>query len=309
MAKVPVKNNSSYRRRAFRVYEQVDLVYHKLGFNRDQLSNTDFNNILNNKIKSFNRDNVSFFTETIVESQLPSSSSQQNETLNINISSSGVSFTSKEELVAGEYIMMRVLLLSSMIAITTCCKVVYSKVSNPYENNQYPFTVGVRFVKLKFSDKDLLDQHIRKKRRRIWTVNALMLGFLFIVIQVPDLFFELCADLFSFVIDELIEVLHLLYELIEFGLDIIVENVFHTEIQTTQTLVFYLQNLLLIGLSVPLIRVIILFCKNQFKQWQLFLYRKKSSIVYFWGEQTVLYKAVISCLSAGLLSLSVWGLS
>jgi hypothetical protein len=299
----------SNRRWAFRTYEQVDLVFYKLELNQEQICDTNFNDIFNSTVKPFGIDNTPPSTEAAVEYQLPSSCSQQNETLNINISSTGISFTSKEGLVPGEYLMMRVLLLSSMIAITTCCKVVYSKPSNPYEKHQYPYTVGVKFVKLKRTDKDLLEKHIRKKRERLWILNALLSIFLLIFIQVPDLFFELATDLFSFVIDEFIEILHLLYEVIEYGLDHIIEHVFHTEIQTTQIIVFYPQNILMLCLSIPLFRWAVNFCKNQFKQCQLFLYRKKSSILYFWREKAVLYKTGIACLSAGLMSLLVWNLS
>lgn len=289
MDKVQAEKNTSNRRQALRIYEQVDLVFHKLEFNEEQLYNPEFNNTLSGTVKSFNCENELYDIDA-VESQLPSSSSQKNETLNINISSTGISFTSKEELMPDDYLILRVLLLSSMIAITTCCKVVYTKPSNPHEKDQYPYTVGVRFVKLNASDKEVLAQYIRKKRLRLLGMNALLICFLFVFIQVPELFFEVATDLFSFVIDEFVGIVHLFYEIIEYGLDYIIEHIFHTDMQATQTLVFYLQNILMIGLSIPVFRLILEFCKSQVKQFQLFLYRKKSSVFYFWGGQTVLRK-------------------
>jgi len=227
---------------------------------------------------------------------MPASYSQKNETLNINISSTGGSFTSKEKLVPGDYLMMRVLLLSSMIVITTCCKVVYIKPSNPFEKNQYPYTIGVRFIKLKQQDKALLDEYVKKKRARRLVMNGLLACFILVAIQVPDLIIELIADLFSFIIDECIEVLHLFYEMLEYGLDQIIEHVFYTDMQSTQTIVFYIQTILFIGLSFPLFRVISSFCKKLIYHWQLSLYRKKASLLYCWGEQSLLRKAGIMSL-------------
>jgi len=307
MDKVNTENNNLNRRQAFRVYEQVDLVFHKIEFNQEQFNNTSFNKILNSTVQSFNAETLSSTANTSVESFIPASYSQKNETLNINISSSGISFTSKEELDSGDYLMMRVLLLSSMIVITTCCKVVYIKPSNPYEKNQYPYTIGVRFIKLKQEDKDLLDKHVKKKRTRLLIMNALLVCFILVVIQVPDLIFELAADFFSFIFDGCIEVFHLFYEIIEYGLDQIIEHVFHTDMQNTQMIVFYIQTLVFISLSFPLFRVISSFCKKSFYHWQLFLYRKKSSLLYCWREQTLLGK--VGVISLVILLTSFFGLS
>lgn len=302
------KKNKVNRRQAFRIYEQVDLVYHKIEFNQLELNNTNFNNILKSTVESFNAETRLSSDHNPAESFLPASCSQKNETLNINISSTGISFTSKEALEPGDYLMIRVLLLSSLIVVTTCCKVVYIKPSNPFEENQYPHTIGVRFVRLKAEDKALLDKHVSKKRTQHMIVYGLMAFFALVFIQVPDLIIELVIDLFSFIMDEVVELLHLLYEVVEYGLDHIIEHIFHTDMQSTQTIVFYLQNIIMIVLLIPVIRAMVLFCKKTMRQSQLSFYRKKASLFYCWREQTVLYKLGIICLAVMLFSFFVLGL-
>ncbi len=304
MDKENSEKNKSNRRQAFRVYEQVDLVFYKIELEQEQLNNADFSNILNSTVQSFNAETSASDANNSVESTLPASLSHENETLNINISSTGISFTSKEKLDSGDYLMLRVLLLSSMIAITTCCKVVYIKPSNPFENNQYPYTIGVRFINLKPEDKELLDRHVRKKRSRRLTMNVLFTCLVLGVIQAPDLIVELMADLFSFIIDECIEIFHLFYEMVEYSLDQIIEHTFHTDRQSTQTIVFYIQSILSIALLFPLVRMLISSVKKTFKYSLLFLYRKKSSVFYCWGEQTLLKK--IGVITLVLLLISVY---
>ena len=195
-----------------------------------------------------------------------------------------------------EYLMIRVLLLSSMTEITTCCKVVYIKPSNPFEKDQYPYTIGARFVKLKAEDKELLDNHIHKKKSRNLIIMGMLLSLLLIIIQIPDLVLELIVDLFSFVIDEFTELIHLLYEMFEYGLDLIVEHIFHTSVQSTQTIVFYIQVFLAIAISPSIFRIISSFCKKTVYHCQLVFYRKKSSLLYRWGQVALWHKVAMSCI-------------
>lgn len=295
MDKAKAEKNDSNRRRAIRVYEQVDLIFHKIDFNQEQLKNTGFNNILSTVVQSFDTaPSSSTTTPTSIEPLLPASHSQKNNTLNINISSTGISFTCNEKLMAADYLMIRVLLLSSMTVITTSCKVVYVKPSNPHEKNQYPYTIGARFIKLKPEDQKILDEHIKRKRSRRLIMKGVLAFFILIFIQVPDLFFELIVDLFSFIIEEFFELLHLFYELVEYGLDLLIEHIFHTGMRSTQTIVFYVQAILTIALSIPLFRKLLSFSENLFHSCQLYLYRKKASIFYSWEEKTLEYKVGLS---------------
>ena len=84
MDKAKAEKNDSNRRRAIRVYEQVDLIFHKIDFNQEQLKNTGFNNILSTVVQSFDTaPSSSTTTPTSIEPLLPASHSQKNNTLNI----------------------------------------------------------------------------------------------------------------------------------------------------------------------------------------------------------------------------------
>jgi len=287
------------RRRAFRIIEQVDLFYHPIEIDRQTEGKPEFNHMLAQALVSHSDPRSEL---TSVDPRLPDSHSQENETLNVNVSSSGISFTCEDQLMAGDYLMIRVLLLSTMTVIMTCCKVVYCRPSNPFENNQYPYLVGTHFVNLKQKDKDLLNQHINKKRTRHFIANSLLASFLLMILMMPDMAFELIVGLCSFVFDEVIEVTHLMYELFEYSLDHVIEQLFHTALHETQIIVFYIQVALGLALLYPVIKGLVTVCKHMFYGFRSFCYRKKSSLLYYWGEQSLLYKAGIM---SGSLFLSI----
>ena len=301
----PTNKKTINRRRAFRIYEQADLFYHKIETSQENDVELNFNHIIDRAVPSSSTNSISS-EEPSFEQSLPDSNSGENDTLNVNISSTGISFTSKEELVPGDYIVIRVLLLSSMTVIMTCCKVVYIKPSNPFEKEQYPHTIGASFVNLKQEDEELLKKHISKRRTRRLIVNGLIFAFFITVIQVPDLVFELLTGLLSFLLDEIIELTHLLHELFEYSLDLIVEHTFHTDPRSTQSIVFYTQVIFAIAISYPLSRTILSVCKNSFNGCCLFCSRKKSSLFYRWGQQTLLYK--LGMITLGITTITFFSL-
>jgi len=281
------KKNNLNRRRAFRIFEQVDLFYHPIEIDQETEGKFEFNEMITQSLISNNTQSSEFIS---VDQRLPTSHSKENETLNVNVSSTGISFTCEDKLIAGDYLMIRVLLLSSMTVIMTCCKVVYCRPSNPFENNQYPYLVGTHFVNLKQEDKDLLNQHINKKRTRHFITNSLLASLVVMILIMPDLVFEFIVGVASFLFDESIEVAHILYELFEYSLDHVVEHIFHTAMQETQIIVFYIQIALGISLIYPLVKGIIKACKSMYFRCGGFCFRKKSSMLYYWGEQSLLHK-------------------
>lgn len=87
-------------------------------------------------------------------------------------------------------------------------------------------------------------------------------GFLFDFFHsLVDFLFDLLHHLFEI----LLELGHLLFELIESMLDHLVEHLFHTDLHTTQTIVFYMMLLPGLYIGYRLLRVLIAFtrrCKN-----------------------------------------------
>jgi len=216
-------NNNLNRRRAFRIYEQVDLFFHKID-SVDKIPESIPANTISDHVGESLAERY-----IISEQSLPDSLNQENDSLNVNISTSGISFTCKEELVAGDYLIIRLFLLSSMQVVMTCCKVVHIKPSNPFEKNHYPYQVGAQFVNLKPEDQELLHRHIKKKKTQGLVINGLLASFIIATLLMPDMALELFLGLCSFLIDELIEIAHVIYELIEFSLDHLIEMTLHTD--------------------------------------------------------------------------------
>jgi len=298
--------NNSNRRSAFRIYEQVNLFYHKIEYSQNSKAIFDFNNITDNVTQSLDKSPLISHASTSPEEFLPESHSQENDTLNVNISASGISFTCKEELMPGDYLVIRLLLLSSMTVITAYCKVVHFKLSNPFEINQYPYLVGAHFVNLKSDDKELLNRHINKRRTRHFIADGLFVSLILTILAIPDVIFDLLVQLTSFLLENFIGTIHLLYEFIEFSLDHLVEQVFHTALHETELIAFYIQVVLgLVGLYI-LLRIITSAYKKSARCCRVFFHRKKLSILYYWGEQSLLYKFGI--ISTGIITILCYGL-
>ncbi len=272
-------NRQSDRRRAFRIYEQVDLCYQKLD-TLSELQNVDIHEPLQEALPH-------------TTNGLPESHAECNTTRNVNISSSGVSFTCQEALQPGDYLMLRILLLSDKTAITSCCKVVYCIPSNPYEPDRFPYTVGVQFVNLRPEDKNLLEQHIQHKRtfQTIkWVIFSLLLLFL---IYEPELFIEELIGLSEILYEFILETAYYADEFINYLFSALLEAMGLSK-SATQIIGFYLQNTLYLAVAAYLlIKVIPNKIKSLFYRIERYIYRKKSSLGYFWSQAGWLKKTLI----------------
>jgi len=303
---VNTDTNKSNRRHSFRIYDQVNLFFHKIEHDEIGDAKLNFNNSTDNVTQSLEKNLPSSKTSSSPDDFLPDSHSQENDTLNVNISASGISFTCKEELVPGDYLMLRVLLLSSMTVITTYCKVVHFKPSNPYEKKRYPYLVGARFVNLKQEEKKLLDKHVNKKRTQHFLADGLIASLIITMLLIPDVILDVLTQLGSFVLENTIETIHLLYEVFELSMDHAIEHTFHTGLHDTQIIVFYIQIVLgIFGLFI-LFRIILSAYRSFVHNSSLYFHRKKLSFLYYWGEKSILYK--IGVFSTGIIAILCYGL-
>lgn len=274
------------RRAAFRIYEQSNLFYRKLDRRQANSAELDFDDIL----ESFIRPQA---VTTSLEASLPPSQSQENDTLNVNISASGIAFTCREQLEAGDYLMLRILLLSNMTVVMACCQVVYCKPSNPYEPDRYPCSIGARFVNMRPADTELLNEYVAKKRKQQWIIDGSLAALVAAVLAAPDQALALLSGLIHHLFEIVLHLLHLGFEYLEMGLDHVIEHLFHTGRHETQIIVFYV--LVTLGLiAVYLIgRKIPAACKRWSNNLRLFWTRKYSSALYFWNQQSLLDKIKI----------------
>jgi hypothetical protein len=88
---------------------------------------------------------------------------KESDTRNINISATGMAFNCEDAFKQGDYLEIKMLLVSSMTVIVTYGKVVYSK-NNQSKDSQYPYFVGVDFIDMKDEDRELLIKYVVKKQ-------------------------------------------------------------------------------------------------------------------------------------------------
>lgn len=88
---------------------------------------------------------------------------KENDTRNVNISATGMAFNCEEALNEGDYLEIKLLLVSSMAVIVTYGRVVYRK-NSPSNDNRYPYFVGVDFINMKDEDRELLIKYVVKKQ-------------------------------------------------------------------------------------------------------------------------------------------------
>ncbi len=296
-----VENKPLNRRLAFRINEQVHLFYHKIDQDRVDDLQGDIDQVMDEMAQEQLKNDSASDDKNSLEQSLPDSQSRENDTLNANISSSGMSFTCRESLKPGDYLMTRVFLLSSSTLFMTFCKVVYCKPSNPYEKNRYPYTIGAQFLNLTEQDSELLNQHVHKKRTRKFIVSGLWMCLLLWLLYAPDTAFDLLLDTGNFILDNTLEVLGIGLELVEFGIDHTVESLLHTGRHLTHVISFYILLLLEIMVGFLFLRFLCSYSKRKFFNLCGFVYRKKSSIQYLWGQQCLFSKFSIVSIMAFLI--------
>jgi hypothetical protein len=88
---------------------------------------------------------------------------EETETRNVNISATGIAFNCEEALQEGDYLEIKLMLVSSMAVIVTYGRIVY-RMNSPSADGQYPYFVGVDFINMKDEDRELLIKYVVKKQ-------------------------------------------------------------------------------------------------------------------------------------------------
>ena len=297
------------RRISFRVYDRVNLFYQKIDKQLLTELHPAFDNILNNCSLSTEFESVSQDSTLLLASQekklpdlmIPDFQINEHETCDVNISISGMAFNCEDALKEGDYLVIKMLLLPSMMTIVAYCKVVYCKNSNPYES-QYPYLVGTHFINMKDEDRELLSKHVAKKKVQQIVVKGFILATVITVIAIPDVVFGLLLELLHFLFEHFLEFIHLAFEFVELNLDKLVEHLFDTDLHQTQVIVFYtIVSFVLYGFY-RLYRALPPFCrqckKNQIVYWS----RKKASWLFFWREQSLFNKLKLIMIGAAAIT-------
>lgn len=282
------------RRTAFRIYEQANLFYHPINPAEALEPIGGYHDML---LSQANPDSSAFAVD-----RLPDSQSQENDTLNVNISATGMAFTCKDELQVGAYLMVRILLLSSMTVVMTCCQVVYRKPSNPYETDRYPYLIGAQFVNLTAEDAEILNKHAARHKKQQVIGYSLLLVLALIVLAAPDMVFSFLLGMFHHLLEITLHLLHLGFEFVEYNLDHFIEHTFHTDLHTTQVMAFYTLLTLGVGILYWLWRVVPPAIHRLYKNQISFWNRKKASVLYYWNGQSLADKIKIIGISAAAIA-------
>lgn len=272
--KTKQKNN---RRGTVRIYEQANLFYRRL--------------------EPPSADVLGF-------SALSESDSQENDTLNVNISRSGLAFTCREPLVPGELLFVRLLLLSRMTTISTVCRVIYCQPSNPYETDRYPYQVGVEFINLRPEEARLLDDYVRRKKRRQQTLAVCLIAMIIVVLNNPELILDFMLDMMGMLLDYSIELLSTMRDGLGYALTHVLERSFKMDHKALEIFAFYLQTGIELALSLVFLMFLWFFIRQTCWNIRRFISRKRASMVYYWQQQSGMAK--FRLIGVALVTISVY---
>jgi hypothetical protein len=183
--------------------------------------------------------------------------------------------------------------------------VVYCKPSNPYEKNRYPHLVGAHFVNMTAEDSDLLERYVARRKKQQMIASGLLLTLLITLLAVPDVLIDIFLDLCDQAIDLFLETLSIAYDYAGMGLDYVIEHLFETDRHQTQVIEFYTMIAIGLVLLYGLWRHLPRLCLHLILTQREFWFRKKASLLYFWGEQSLLNKVKIA--GMGIVAITCYG--
>ena len=88
---------------------------------------------------------------------------KENNTRKINMSATGIAFGCEDALTEGDYLEIKILLISCMRVIVTYGRVVHCQ-NKPSNDSPYPYFVGVNFINMKDEDREILIKYVVKEQ-------------------------------------------------------------------------------------------------------------------------------------------------
>lgn len=311
MDKVNMAENKN-RRGFFRIYDEVNLFYQKLDEQSATAFNLDFDNPLASPAHYSDFDAIpqdyplrlSRLEKNQPDRMTANGLLKGHETIDVNISASGMAFMSDEELKEGDDLIFSIQLVSAKTAIVTRGKIVYCR-KDTSDDDQCPFFVGAHFVDMQDKDREVLSMHVDKKHRRQKWVNGIILAAVITVLVAPGGVFDVLSGLLHFLFVHVIELCHIAFELIESGLDHLIEHLFHTDLHKTQVIVFYiLLSFVFYGLYL-LWRVVPPFFRRCKKNQSVYWARKKVGLFYYWRELSAFDKVKLAVIGVAAITLYI----
>jgi hypothetical protein len=279
------------RRVFFRIYDEVNLSCEKI----DNQWLTEPTPFADNRLH-----NDSLPVELLRKSGDAAFLINTNDTCNINISASGIAFNCDQALEAGDYLLIKLQLVSTGAVVVACAKVVYCR-SSQVPDDEYPYLLGAHFVTMADKDRELLINHVAKHRSQQNRFRLILLATAIAVVLVPDLVFGTLYSLLHFLAVYLLEFIHIVFEFLEVALDDVIEHLFHTELHETQVIVFYILAFLFLAGLYALWRILPPFCRKCKHHQIIYWSRKKANLLLYWREQPLFEK--IKMVTIGLAAI------
>lgn len=283
------------RRDFFRIYDEVNLFYQKIDERLLTESHPNFESTDDERASQEAALQLPKLEKTLLGAMSPDMQFNDHKTCDVNISASGMAFNCEDALKEGDYLIIKILLVSSMTAVETYGKVVYCK-DHHLSDSQNPYFVGAHFINMKDEDRELLIRHVAKKRLQQRWVGGLSLAALITVLVAPGMVFGLLLGLLHFLLELFLHSLHLGFEFIEMNLDHLVEHLFHTDLHQTQVIVFYIIASFVLFAFYRLYRAVPFFYRWVKKKQIAYWSRKKASLLYYWQDQSLFDKCKLAAI-------------
>jgi hypothetical protein len=129
---------------------------------------------------------------------------------------------------------------------------------------------------------------------------SLILVGIAVIVTIPDVIFDFTVDLLHTLFEFLLESMHTLFEGVELILDEAVEHTFHTNLQQTQLIVFYIMLLMGLGLSYGLLKLLLRLyrtCKSLLLSVWL---EEKTLISLYWFKLSLINKIKLITIIGGI---------
>ncbi len=300
------------RRNFFRIYDEVHLFYKKIDEKLAAEPYSIFDDILNNPALSEDIDSISQHSKLLStgvekispEVMAPHPRIRENEKHEVNIGAGGMAFIGEGALKEGDYLIIKIGLASSKTDIVTYGQVVSCE--KRLENaGRYAYSVGVHFVDMKDEDRELLIKYVDKKRRQYRWGLGFLLAVVLTTIAAPDMVFGLLFELFHFLYEHLLGFFHIVFEFIELTLDNLVEHFFHTDLQQTQLIVFYILLFFVVYGLYRLWRILPPFCRHYKENLLLVYAHKKAHLLFYWRQQSLFNKIKLIVIGMTVIALYV----
>lgn len=224
----------------------------------------------------------------------------EHDACNVSISAGGMAFNCAEALQEGDDLRIKITLIANGAVIVADGNVVYCK-NDQCLDDEYPHLVGLCFVNIKAEERVLLTEYVAQRRLRHKRFGLFVLAVVAATALMPDVILGSLFELLHFLLEQVLELIHLAFEFIELAFDHLVEHVLDTDLHQTQEIVFYILMALILYGFYCLGRAGPAFFRACKKKLVISWARKKANLLMYWREQSLVEKIKVVTISIAVM--------